>query len=458
MKTKCFAGLFAAALFAAVISARADDWPQWLGPQRDGVWRETGIVEKFPTNGPTVLWRTTVNKGYCGPAVVGDRLYMLDRQQGEPLARKPGDKSIPSLPGNERVICRDAKTGKVIWEHVYDCPYRIGYPAGPRATPLVSGGRIYTLGAMGDLLCLDAKKGTVIWDRHFLKDFALEDPPFWGYAAHPLLDGDRLVCTVGGTNSAVVAFDKNTGKEIWRALTMKEIGYAPPVLAEIAGQKQIVIWMPDGLTGLEPKTGKVLWTEKYPVEGKAQRPEVTIATPRIFGNEIFVSSFYHGALLLRVTNNPPGAEVVWDRHSTSKSELNDGLHTVMCTPVWKDGYIYGICGGGELRCLNAKTGDRMWESDAAMGGKEGLFGTAFFVQQRDRVFVWNDQGELILGKLTPKGFDEISKAKLMETSENTRGRDIIWCQPAFANRCMYAQNGKELICVSLAAGKEPAGG
>ena len=439
------------------LSARADDWPQWMGPERDGIWRERGIVEKFSTNGPTVLWRTAVNKGYCGPAVVGDKLYMLDRKPGEALARKPGDKSIPAAPGNERVVCRDIKTGNVIWEYAYDCPYRIGYPAGPRATPVVSGGRVFTLGAMGDLLCLDAKSGKLIWERHFMKDFALEEPPVWGYAAHPLLDGDRLICTVGGTNSAVVAFDRTSGKTIWTALTMREIGYAPPVLASLAGQKQIVIWMPDALAGLKPKTGRVLWTEKYPATGKPQRPEVTIATPRIAGDEIFVSSFYHGALLLRVTNSPPGAGVVWDRHSSSKSELNDGLHTVMCTPVWKNGYIYGICGGGELRCLDAKQGDRQWESDAAVGGKEGLFGTAFLVQQQDRVFIWNDQGELILGRLTPKGFEEISKAKLLETSENTRGRDIVWCHPAFANRCMFAHNGKELICVSLAA-KGASGG
>jgi outer membrane protein assembly factor BamB len=451
------AGFIVFTIMSVGFCARADDWPQWMGPERDGIWRERGIVEKFPADGLPVLWRTPVNKGYCGPAVVGNRLYMLDRQPGEALTRKPGDKSVPSSPGNERVVCRDAANGKIIWEHAYDCPYRIGYPAGPRATPVIAGGRVYTLGAMGDLLCLNAKTGEVIWERHFLKDFALEEPPVWGYAAHPLLDGNRLICTVGGTNSAVVAFDKDSGKEIWRALTVKEIGYAPPVLATIAGRKQIVVWMPDALAGLEPKTGKVLWTQPYPATGKPQRPEVTIATPRIVGDEIFVSSFYHGALLIRVTNNPAGAGVVWDRHSSSKSELNDGLHTVMCAPVWKDGHIYGICGGGELRCLDAKTGDRLWESDAAMGGKEGLFGTAFLVQQRDRVFIWNDQGELILGRLTPKGFEEISKAKLLETSENTRGRDIVWCHPAFANRRMYAQNGRELICVELAA-KGVAGG
>jgi outer membrane protein assembly factor BamB len=375
----------------------------------------------------------------------------MDRQPGPPLQRKPGDHSIPSAAGNERVLCLDANTGQKLWEHSYDCPYRIGYPAGPRATPVVANGRVYTLGAMGDLLCLDAADGKVIWERHFLKDFELVDPPTWGYAAHPLLDGERLICLVGGTNSAVVAFDKNTGKELWRALTAPEIGYAPPMIHTLAGKRQVVVWHPDALAGLDPETGTVLWTQKYPVEGKHQRPEVTIASPQINANRIFVTSFYHGALMVEVTNNPFGARVVWDRHSTSESGFNAGLHTVMSTPVWRGDYIYGICGHGELRCLDAATGDRLWESDAAVGGKLGLFGTAFFVQQENRFFVWNDQGELLIGRLTPKGFDQISRAKLLETSENTRGRDIVWCHPAFANRRAYMHNGKELICVELGA-------
>ena len=440
-----------AAIALILISpARADDWPQWMGPQRDGVWREKNIIVKFPEQGPEVRWRTKVNRGYCGPAVAGGRLYMMDREPGPKLERKPGDRSIPAAAGNERVLCLDTASGKQLWEHTYDCPYRIGYPSGPRTTPIVSEGKIYTLGAMGDLLCLEAKDGQVVWERHLIKDFELADPPTWGYAAHPLLDGERLICLVGGTDSAVVAFHKDTGKEIWRALTAPEIGYAPPVIQTIAGKRQLVIWHPDALAGLEPETGKVLWTHKYPITGKPQRPEVTIATPRVAGDRIFVTSFYHGSVLLEITNNPFGARVVWDRHSTNQSSFTEGLHTTMTTPFWKGDYIYGLCGEGELRCLDSKTGDRVWESDAVCG-KAGPFATVFFVQQADRVFVWNDQGELILGRITPKGFEQISKAKLLETIENTRGRDVLWCHPAFANHRAYVHNGKELICVELGA-------
>lgn len=430
--------------------ANADDWPQWMGPQRDGVWRESGIVEKFPTNGPPVLWRVPVNAGYSGPAVVGNRLFMMDRKQGTPPERKKGDRSIPSVPGNERVICLDATSGKEVWQHTYDSSYRIAYPAGPRTTPVVAEGRVYTLGSMGDLLCLDAASGKVNWKRQFVEEFSVE-PPVWGFAAHPLLDGDRLICTVGGSNSAVVAFHKDTGKELWRALSAQEIGYAPPVIYEVGKTRHLIIWHPDALNGLEPETGKVLWSMKYPIEGKPQRPEVTIAMPRVFDGRLFVSSFYQGATVLDLSTGSEDVRVAWNRRSSSKSKFTDGLHTVMCTPVVRDGFIYGVCGMGELRCLDAKMGDRKWESYAVTGGKEGLFANAFFVEHRDRVFVWNDQGELILGKLSPVGFAEISRAKLLETIERTRGRDVLWCHPAFANRCAYVHNGRELICISLAS-------
>jgi outer membrane protein assembly factor BamB len=450
MRISLKTALCSLALALANVSS-ADDWPQWLGPKRDGVWREQGILEKFPAGGPPVLWRVPVNGGYAGPAVVGNRLYVTDRKAGKPLERKPGERGIPSLPGTERILCLDTTTGKSIWEHSYDCAYRIDYPSGPRATPLVADGKVYTLGAMGDLLCFNAESGEVLWARHFLKDFNLTDPPDWGWAAHPLIEGNRVICLVGGEGSAVVAFDKETGKELWRALSTKEICYAPPMMAELGGKRQLIIWHSEAISSLNPATGKAFWTQPYPVEGKPQRPEVCIATPRVAGDLLFVSSFYQGALMLKLTAEPPAAKVLWNRKSSSKSAINDGLHTVMSTSVIRDGYVYGVCGMGELRCLDANTGDRIWESYAATGGKQNLFGTAFFVEHKDRYFIWNDQGELLLGRLDAKGFQEISRARLLEPKENARGRDVVWSHPAFANRCAYIRNHQELISVLLAA-------
>src|SRR4051794_9405914 len=152
-------------------TARADDWPQWLGPQRDGVWRETGILEKFPKGGPKVLWRTPLGGGYAGPAVADGRVYVLDRvlDPGVKNPSNPFDRG--SVAGQERVLCLDAASGKELWKHEYRTTYSISYPSGPRTTPVVRGGKVYTLGAMGDLLCLDAASGKVLWSKNFPADY-----------------------------------------------------------------------------------------------------------------------------------------------------------------------------------------------------------------------------------------------------------------------------------------------
>jgi len=435
-------------LLSLSLHSLADDWPQWLGPRRDDIWRETGIVERFSSNGPPVLWRAEIKGGYSGPAVVGNRLFLLDR----PIIAKPevAQTDEPSGPSkNERVLCLDASNGTKIWEHAYPCSYNIGYPAGPRTTPTVADGRVFSLGAMGDLLCLRADNGQVIWSHNFPSEYRLSKPPVWGWAAHPLLDGDRLICLVGGTNSAVVAFQKETGREVWRALTAVEIGYAPPVIYSVHGQRQLIIWHPDAISGLDPESGKVLWSRSYPIGGEPKRPEVTIAMPRLQGDRLFLTCFYQGSMLLQL--GPEGAKILWNRRSTSDELMNDGLHTVLGTPVFMDGFIYGVCGFGELRCLDAKTGDRKWETYDATGGHKAFFGNAFLTMHQDRTFLWNDQGELIIARLRPEGYQEISRAKLLEPLEKTRGRVVTWCHPAYANRCAYVHNGKELLCVSLAA-------
>ena len=430
------------------LSGFADDWPQWLGPRRDDVWREHGILQHFPTNGPTVVWRAPVEGGYSGPAVVGDRLFVMDRPRGTNAEAVQAGSDAPQSPKEERVLCLDATTGKEVWEHAYPREYNIGYPEGPRTTPTVSNGRVFTLGAMGDLLCLRADSGQVVWARNFPSEYHAK-PPAWGWAAHPLLDGDRLICLVGGSNSAVVAFQKDTGQEVWKALNAVEIGYAPPVIYTVAGRRQLIIWHPDAVCGLDPQTGKLLWSQPYPVGGEPKRPEVTIAMPRLEGERLFLTCFYQGSLLLQLSGEGP--KIVWNRRSSSDEVMNDGLHTVLGTPVFKDGYIYGVCGFGELRCLDAKTGDRKWETYAATVGHKAFFANAFLTTHDDGTFIWNDQGELIIARLRPEGYQEISRAKLLEPLEKTRGRVVTWCHPAYANRRAYVHNGKELICVSLAA-------
>jgi outer membrane protein assembly factor BamB len=425
--------------------ARADDWPQWLGPQRDGVWRETGILDQFPKGGPPVRWRTPVGGGYAGPAVAGGWVYVTDRVVAEG-ARGAGRRPTA---GKERVLCLDEATGKLLWKHEYDCRYQVGYPAGPRTTPVVRDGKIYTLGAMGDLLCLEAATGAVVWAKNFPRDYQAPVPQ-WGFSANPLLDGDRLICLVGGAGSVAVAFHKDTGEELWRALSAHEPGYCPPMIYEAGGKRQLIIWHPEAVNGLDPETGRVYWSQPFRV-----RAGITIATPRLAGDLLFVSSFYNGSLMLQLDRDRPGARVRWKGKSNSEQpRLSDGLHSLMCTPFLKDGYVYGVCSYGQLRCLKADSGERVWETLRATGSEAKpveRWANAFLVAQGDRFFLFNEKGDLILARLTPQGYDEIGRAHLLEPVNQLPGRPVVWSHPAFANRSVYARNDREIVCVSLAA-------
>jgi outer membrane protein assembly factor BamB len=425
-------------------AAVADDWPQWLGPRRDSIWRETNIVTRFPKGGPKLLWRVPLGQGYSGPAVAGGHVYVLDRQNPVgPDGEAPKDKTKVI----ERVLCLDAKTGGIVWQHTYPCTYKISYPTGPRTTPVVRGSKVYFLGAMGDLLCLDARKGKVLWEKHFLTDFGVKQP-IWGWSAHPVLEGDLLYCLVGGKGSGVVAFDKDSGKERWRALTSKEIGYAPPALIDAAGVPQLVVWLSDSVSGLDPKTGAVLWTQRYPALGEVTRPSVAIATPRFWKGWLLVSSFYEGSLMLKLGKDRSRVDVAWQSKKDAGGQA-DILDCVMSTPFALDGFVYGVAGLGGLRCVEVATGKKRWETFQGVAGKKAFLGTTFLVQHQDRFFLFTDQGDLIIARLTPKEYQEIDRAHLIDPSQSPRGREVVWCHPAFANRCVYVRNDKEMVCYSL---------
>jgi outer membrane protein assembly factor BamB len=434
-------------LFLAAAEVFADDWPQWLGPKRDSVWRETGIVEKFPTNGPPIRWRAGIGGGYAGPVVANGRVYVADRQLA-PGANNPADPfDRNAIRGRERVLCLNEANGQVIWQHEYECPYTISYPAGPRVAPLVSGGKVYTLGAEGNLLCLEADKGKVLWSRAFKKDFGIK-APLWGFAGHPLLDGNRLICLVGGAGSTAVALDKDTGKELWRALTAEEPGYSSPVIYQAGGQRQLMLWHPEAANALDPQTGEVYWSVPF-----KSRTGMTLATPRKLGDSLFFTAFYSGSLMLRLDPAKPSATTVWH---TLKGNEKDTTHlnAVMCTPFLENGYIYGVCSYGQLRCLKMETGERVWETfQATTSGEPVRWANVFMVKHGGRFFLFNEKGDLIIAKLSPGGYQEISRAHLLEPTGATAGRSVLWSHPAFANRRVYARNDKEIICADLAANR-----
>jgi outer membrane protein assembly factor BamB len=432
-------------LLAGSARVMADDWPQWLGPQRDGIWRETGIVEKFPAGGPKVRWRTPLGGGYAGPAVANGRVYVQDRQLARGIKNPDNPFQRGDIAGSERVLCLNEKDGQLLWKHEYDCPYRISYPAGPRTTPVIADGKVFTMGAMGDLFCFDESSGKVLWSRHFPKEYKVEIP-LWGWSAHPLLDGKRLICLVGGEGTTAVAFDKDTGKELWRALTAKEPGYCPPMIYEAGGKRQLIIWHPESVNSLDPETGKVYWSQQFPL-----RSGLSIPTPRQSGDLLFVTAFYNGPMMFKLDRDKPAASILWKGNSNSETRT-DGLHAIMATPFIQDGYIYGVCSYGQLRCLKADTGERIWETFAATtGNRQARWANAFLVKQGERFFLFNEKGDLIIARLTPKGYEEIDRAHLLEPTGVAMGRDILWSHPAFANRCVYARNDQEIVCVSVAA-------
>jgi outer membrane protein assembly factor BamB len=425
----------------------ADDWPQWFGPKRDGVWREDGILDKFPTDGLKQLWKAPLGAGYSGPAVANGFVYVTDRRGPLPDPKLPA-KGI-SGEGKERVVCLNAKTGEQVWVHEYDCAYkRISYGFGPRTTPTVVGDRVYTLGTMGDLRCLDAATGKPLWTKNFVTDLKAS-VPVWGWSSNPLVDGDKIFCLVGGEKQAVVAFDRKTGDVKWSALTTGEIGYSPPIIIEAGGKRQLIVWHSESVNSLDPETGSKYWSEKYPRDVRPNRPAAPIATPRPAGDILFVASFYHGPFALKLDSKEPKASVLW-RGATDDANKVKGLRCLIGTPAIKDGYIYGIDRNGELRCCDLNTGKERWESLEHQGGKPAQFGTSFIIPHKDRFFLFTDQGNLILADLSPKGYREISRAKIIEPTQANSGRDVVWCHPAFANRCVYVRNDREIVCVSLA--------
>lgn len=407
-------------------SVAGDDWPQWGGPQRDCVWRETGQVEKFPTDGllPRV-WSAPVSEGYSGPAVANGRVFLTDR-----LADA----------GLERVQCFDANSGQLLWKHEHPARYTISYPAGPRATPVVHDGLVYTIGAVGHMFCFAADSGEIRWQKDFQQDFGTQLPT-WGMAASPLVDGDRLITLVGGTDGGlVICFHRKTGEELWRALNDTGVGYCPPVIYEFGGRRQLIIWHPTAVSALDPETGAVLWEVPWEI-----RYGLTVPMPRQLGDRLFLTAFYNGPMMLRVEAD--NAEVLWKGRSDSEMET-DGLHSIMPTPVVTESHIYGVCSYGQLRCLKTDTGERVWETLEATGS--GRWWNAFLIPNGDRCFLHNEQGDLIIARLSATGYQEISRAKLVEPTRPVQRRMTIWSHPAFAMQSVFARNDRELVRVSLA--------
>ncbi len=422
----------ASVLFLSATCARADDWPQWRGMNRDGVWHETGIIESFAGPQLDAEWTAEISNGYSGPTVAEGRVYVTDRVV-DPVQM-------------ERVLCFDATTGERLWTHEYTCRYhRVGYPDGPRASVTIAGGRAYSLGTMGHLRCLDAVSGELLWKKDPGTDYDV-DKPVWGIAAAPLVEGNLVIVQLGARPDAcIVAMDKETGREVWRALE-DPASYSAPVMIEQAGERVLVCWTGSHIVGLNPATGEVHWQYDTP----QSKMVINVPTPVIDGDRLFLSSFYDGAYMLRLHQDMLGIEKIWQRQGKSERDT-DALHAMITTPLIQGDYVYGVDSYGQLRCLDGRTGDRVWEDLTAV--PPDRWATIHMVRNGDRIWMFNDRGELIISTLSPDGFNEISRTKLIEPTKGqlSRGDGVAWSHPAFANKHIFIRSDTQLLCASLAA-------
>ncbi len=407
----------------------ADDWSQWRGENRDGVWKETGIIEEFDEPDIPIRWSVPIGSGYSGPTVADGRVYITDR------ITKPNQV--------ERVHCFDWETGDEIWSHTYDCVYRIEYPVGPRANVTIHDGLAYALGAMGHLHCFDAVTGDIKWKKDLNTEYNIK-MPIWGIACAPIVEKDNVIVQIGGKPEAcVVAFDRKTGEEKWKALK-DNASYAAPIITTQAGKRVLICWTGDNVAALDPATGKLHW--KYPIP--PTNWEIGIATPIVNNDQLFLTNFYEGAFLLKLPNDKLDVELVW--HKQGKDERNtEAIQTTMSTPIWDGDYIYGVDSYGEVRCIDAKNGERIWEDLTAV--PRARWSTIHFVKNADKVWMFNERGELLITKLSPEGLNIISRAKLIEPTRgqlNRRG-GVTWSHPAYAYKHVFARNDKELVCANL---------
>ena len=395
------------------LAALATDWPQFLGPTRNGVYAGNDLAETWPAEGPPVVWRKSIGQGFSGPVVAHQKLILFHR-----------------VNDRETVECLDAKTGKQLWLFDYPTAYRddFGFDEGPRATPAIADGRVYTFGAEGMLHCLDFQTGKDLWSVNTKSQF---DAPkgFFGIACSPLVEGNAVLLNIGGKDGAgIVAFDKTTGKILWQA-SKDEASYSSPTAATIDGKRRALFFTRKGLTAVDPANGKIEFEYSW---HPSEFASVSTATPLVIDDYIFLSACYGtGAILLRDKND--SVEKVWS--------AQDVLSNHYATSIYHDGFLYGIDGradpgfqpGPSLRCVELKTGKIRWKNDS--------LGAASVTLAGDQLLLLTEKGELIRARATPAEFKINARAQILPFQ--------VRAFPAIADAYLYARSKDKLECVNL---------
>ncbi|MDB5310387.1 MAG: hypothetical protein JWO38_4589 [Gemmataceae bacterium] len=437
-------GLFGVVL-AGVLFARAacgEDWPRWRGPRGDGTWVAPKLPAKWPAGGLKTVWKQLVGGGYAGITVADGRVYTLDLEKPIPPGPKGKDAPAPAdqPDGFERVLCFDAATGKPIWSHRYPVKYGTlgGYANGPRTQPTYHDDKLFTLGAVGHLFCFDAKAGTILWTHDTVAEFGAKVPE-WGFAGSPVVDGEKVFAHIAAEkNGCVMAFDRTSGKELWRSLSDPG-GYCTPVVIHPKSGRQLVLWTPQNVHGLDPETGRSLWKVAYKVTYG-----VSIAPPVFRDDVLFVTGYWEGSKAIRLGPKPTAAGVIWTDPKT--------LRGLMAQPLYRDGHLYAIDKDYGLTCVELATGKKVWDDDNQLTPRgRNPHASIVWVNDSDRALALNAAGELVLCRLGPKGYQEESRTKAVN------GR--VWGHPAFADRFLFAKTDgaeawqtagpHELVCVEL---------
>lgn len=398
-------------IFLLLAQAQAGDWPQFLGPARNSVAANEDLAARWPAGGPAVLWSREVGQGFAGPVAAGGKVILFHRV-GEV----------------ERVECMEAKTGKPVWSAEYPTTYQddFGFDEGPRAMPTIAGERVYTFGAEGALHCWDLATGKSVWAVDTKKQFAT-GKGFFGMVCSPLVEGNAVILNIGGGDGAgVVAFDKDSGKLLWKA-TDDEASYSSPVAATIHGKRYVLVFTRAGLVGIDPPGGKVEF--RFPWRSR-MNASVNAATPLVINDLVFISASYNtGAALLRIDEKGP--EKIWSNDNAMSN------HYATC--VYADGFLYGFDGrqesGPNFRCVELKTGKVRWN--------EEHFGAGNLLLAGGRLLLLTEKGELISAPASPDGFKPSGRAQVL--GFGTRA------YPALADGLFYARSKDKLVCVDLRA-------
>ncbi len=390
---------------AFVLLALAADWPQFLGPTRNGISPDP---VSWPASGPSILWRKDAGEGFAAPVVASGKVIFFYRSNGK-----------------EIIDCLDAASGAKVWSYDSPTTYRddFGFDEGPRSAPAIADGAVFTFGAQGVLTAVDFATGKKRWSVETSKQFGVKKGWF-GAAGSPLVEGGKVLVHVGGPGAGIVAFDAKTGAIDWKA-TNDEASYSSPTVATIGGARHAFFFTRAGLVDLDPSNGAVRFS--FPFRSRTSA-SVNAATPLVIGNQVFVSASYGtGAALLEV--NGSEYKKIWSN--------DDSMSNHYSTCVYRDGFLYGFHGrqeeGQALRCVQLKTGKVMWSVDGYGAGTVTLAG--------DRLLILRENGELVLAPASPDGFHPSAHANILNK--------VVRAYPALADGRLYARDEKTLVCVRL---------